>query len=290
MHMKNVAWHRSWPLLAVVPLAGLGAALLYGNLVERHHLRDRRVEIEVPGLPDAFDGYRIVQLSDFHMGGRAWSPSTIRRAVELALSKRGDLIVLTGDFVESTPAIAACAELLAPLRAPDGVLAVLGNHDYWNRAVRVHTIVQTLQDLGIRVLRNESYRLRRDRDDLWIVGLDDAYSGHDYIPNALAGVPQDAKPLVLSHYPDLAWRLGPDRWAAVLSGHAHGSQVRLPIVARYATQHVAKTRFSHGLYEINRIPVFVTTGIGTSGRPVRLFARPEVATIVLRAVPAGKRA
>jgi predicted MPP superfamily phosphohydrolase len=289
MRMNNVAWHRSWPLFAFVPLAGLGAAFLYGTLVERHHLRDRLVEIEVPGLPDAFHGYRIVQLSDFHMGGRGWSPRTVQRAVDMALAKRGDLIVLTGDFVETTPAVAAAAELLAPLHAPDGVLAVLGNHDYWHRSVRIHSLIQTLQDVGIRVLRNESYRLRRGRDDLWVVGLDDAYSGHDYLPKALAGVPQNAKPVVLSHYPDFAWRLGPDRWTAVLSGHAHGSQVRLPLLARYATRHLAKTRFSHGLYQINRIPVFVTTGIGTSGRPLRLFARPEVATIVLRAAPAGTR-
>jgi predicted MPP superfamily phosphohydrolase len=288
MRMTRNQWRKSWPILALLPPVGLGAAFAYGTLVERHMLRDRRVDIDVAGLPAAFDGYRIVQLSDFHVGGQAWSPRTIERAVDLALSKRADLIVLTGDYVESSAHITACADLLAPLRAADGVLAVLGNHDYFNHGIRVNALIQALQDLGIRVLRNESLRVRRGGEDLWFVGLDDAHSGHDSLPKALAGVPREAKPVVLSHYPDVAWRLGPDRWSVMLSGHAHGSQVRLPFVSRYATHRVAKTRFSHGVYDINRTPVFVTTGIGTSGRPLRLFARPEVATIALHAVPAGK--
>ena len=130
-------------------------------------------------------------------------------------------------------------------------------------------------------------RIRHDASDLWLVGIDDGYSGHDYLPKALIGVPVDARPIVISHYPDSAWRLGPGRWAVVLSGHTHGSQIRLPFIARYARERIAKTRFSHGLYCVNRTPVFVTTGVGTSGHPLRIFSRPEVATIVLRAAPAA---
>ena len=269
-----------------VALAGAGSATLYGIHVERHRLRLQEIEIEIPGLPDAFDGYRIVQLSDFHIGGRQWSPSIMRRAADLAQAQRGDLIVLTGDFVETTPAIAAWIEIFGGLCAPDGVLAVLGNHDYHDHAVRVAALVAALGNAGVRVLRNETFRVRRDGRDLWLVGLDDAHSGHDYLPKATAGVPADVKPILLVHYPDFTWRLPPGRWALALCGHAHGSQVRLPLVGWYARHRIARTRFSHGLYLINRIPVFVTTGVGTSGRPVRLLARPEVATIRLRAMPA----
>ena len=80
---------------------------------------------------------------------------------------------------------------------------------------------------------------------------------------------------MLVHYPDFAWRLAPDRWALVLSGHAHGSQIRLPMLGWYARRAIAETRFSHGLYRINRIPVFVTTGIGTSGRRSGCWRRPK---------------
>jgi predicted MPP superfamily phosphohydrolase len=90
---------------------------------------------------------------------------------------------------------------------------------------------------------------------------------------------------MLVHYPDFTWRLPPQRWALALCGHAHGAQVRLPLVSWYLRHRIAQTRFSHGLYRINRIPVYVTTGLGTSGRPVRLLARPEVAVIRLRAIP-----
>ncbi|HVA92656.1 MAG TPA: metallophosphoesterase [Chloroflexota bacterium] len=277
-------WQLSWPVRIAATVAALGVAgLVYGTLVERHHLRLRRVTIETPDLPAAFDGYRIVQLSDFHIGGRGWSSDTVKRAVVLAMAQRGDLIVLTGDFFEYTAIIAACPELFGPLRAPDGVLAVLGNHDYHHHGVRVHRIIQALQDLGVRVLRNQSHCLRRGNQDLWIVGVDDPHSGHDDLPSAVAGVPASARPIMLVHYPDFTWRLPPNRYALALSGHTHGSQVRLPLVGLYARRRIANTRFSHGVYDVNGTPVFVTTGVGTSGRPLRIRARPEVAVIRLRA-------
>jgi predicted MPP superfamily phosphohydrolase len=280
--MAPLNWRRVWPV-AAIPLVGLGVVVAYGTLYERHNLRDHTLEIDVPDLPSAFDGYRIVQLSDFHIGGNGWAADTVARAVKLAMAKRGDLIVLSGDFVETTPGIAACRDLLSPLRAPDGIVAVLGNHDYGDNAIRVQALLEMLEGLAVRVLRNESMRIQRGASELWIVGVDDGYSGHDFLPKALVGVPSNARPVVISHYPDSAWRLGPGRWAVVLSGHTHGSQVRLPFIARYAREHIAKTRFSHGLYRVNRTPLFVTTGVGTSGHPLRLFSRPEVATIVLRA-------
>src|SRR5579872_4115803 len=99
-----------WPVTALGPLAALGVAgILYGTHIERHRLRVRTVEVEVPSLGDAFDGYRIVQLSDFHIGGRGWSAETLNRAVDLALAQHANLIVLTGDFVETAPAITLCA-------------------------------------------------------------------------------------------------------------------------------------------------------------------------------------
>ena len=273
-------------LLPAAPLACgalASAVVLYGSRVERHRLYLRTVEVPVPGLPPAFDGYRIVQLSDFHIGSRGWSPPVMRRAAALAMEQRGDLIALTGDFVETTPAIAAWTEIFGDLRAPDGILAVLGNHDYHDGSVRLGALVRALGAAGVRVLRNEPYRLRREGQDLWVVGLDDAYSGHDYLPGAARGVPADVRPLLLCHYPDFTWRLAPDRWALVLAGHAHGSQVRLPLIGKYLRQRIALTRFSHGMYRINRTPVFVTTGLGTSGRPVRVRSRPEVVVIRLRA-------
>lgn len=282
-------WRKvSWLIGPAVFMAGLGAAgLLYGNLIGRKHLRLRKITLTLPDLPTAFDGYRVVQLSDFHIGGRGWSAPLIRRAAELAAAQYADLLVLTGDFFETTPAIQTCPELFGDLQARDGVLAVLGNHDYADRAVRARRIIEALQDLGIRVLRNEPHRVRRGDQELWVVGVDDPYSGHDNLPNALRGVPASARPIMLAHYPDFTWNLPPHRFAAVLCGHTHGSQIRLPLIGHYARYTIANTRFSHGLYDVNGIPVFVTTGVGTSGRPIRIFSRPEVVVISLRAATAG---
>ncbi len=282
-------WRQAaWSLGSAVFVTAVGAAgLLYGNLIGRTHLRLRKVTLTLPDLPPAFDGYRVVQLSDFHIGGRGWSAPLMRRAAALAIAQHGDLVVLTGDFFETTPSIRTAPELLGGLHARDGVLAVLGNHDYANQGVRARRIVEALQDLGIRVLRNESHRLRRGDQELWVVGVDDPYSGHDNLPAAMRGVPASARPLMLAHYPDFTWNLPPRRFAAVLCGHTHGSQIRLPLIAQYARYNIAITRFSHGLYEVNGIPVFVNTGIGTSGRPIRIFARPEVVVIQLRAASPG---
>lgn len=269
----------SAPVGAVVALR---VAFSYGTRVERHRLQLRELDIDVPGLPEAFDGYRIVHLSDFHIGGRGWSPRLMERAAELAAAQRGDLIAYTGDFAETAEGIEAWGGIFGSLRAPDGVVAVLGNHDFHDEAVRTGTLVEMLGNAGVRVLRNQPYRVRRDGQDLWLVGVDDPYSGHDYLPRAVAGVPPGARPVMLVHYPDFAWRLVPGHWALALSGHAHGSQVRLPLIGWYARHYIARTRFSHGLYTINRTPVFVTTGVGTSGRPIRLLAPPEVAVIRLR--------
>jgi predicted MPP superfamily phosphohydrolase len=267
-------------LTAATALVGVGA-VVYGRMWERHHVRVREIAIEVPHLPRSFAGYRIALLSDFHIGGRKWSPVVMARAAALAAAQHADLIAVTGDFVETTAAIETWVDLFGPLRAPDGVVAVLGNHDYFDQAIRVAPLVAALEHAGIRVLRNAATFLERGADRLWIVGLDDAATGHDYLPRALEGVPPDARPLLLVHYPDFTWRLAPGRWALALSGHAPGSQVRVPLVAKYLREHIAHTRFSHGLYRINGIPVYVTTGIGTSGRPLRLFAPPEVAVISL---------
>jgi uncharacterized protein len=283
--MTGLTWRQGVVFLTSLALTSLAALALYGRQIGRHHLRDRTVEIDVPNLPRSFDGYRIVQLSDFHVGGVSWSPRTMARSVALAMRKQADLVVLTGDYVETRQGIDLCRDSLAPLHAPDGVVAVLGNHDYGDRSIRIPAILRALADIGIQVLRNQSCSIMRGEDHLWIVGIDDAHSGHDFVPAALAGVPTTATVVVLSHYPDLAWQLGPDRIAVVLAGHAHGSQIRLPFIGRYARERVARTRFSHGVYRINGTPVFVNTGIGTSGRPLRIMSRPEVATIVLRAVP-----
>jgi predicted MPP superfamily phosphohydrolase len=269
-------------------MVAVGAAgLLYGNLIGRNHLRVHKITLTLPDLPAAFDGYRVVQLSDFHIGGRGWSAPLMRRAAALAMAQAGDLLVLTGDFFETTPSIQISPELFGGLQARDGVLAVLGNHDYADHGVRVRRIVDALQDQGIRVLRNESHRLRRGDRELWIVGVDDPYSGHDNLPRAMQGIPTTARPIMLTHYPDFTWNLPPHRFAAVLCGHTHGSQIRLPLIAQYARYNIANTRFSHGLYDVNGIPVFVNTGVGTSGRPIRVLARPEVAVIQLRAASSG---
>jgi predicted MPP superfamily phosphohydrolase len=285
-------WRKvSWSIGSAFFMVTLGAGgLLYGNLIGRKHLCLRTITLTLPDLPPAFDGYRVVQLSDFHIGGRGWSAPLVRRAAALAMEQHGDLIVLTGDFFETTPAIQSCSDLFGGLQARDGVLAVLGNHDYADHGVRARRIVDALQDIGIRVLRNESHRVRRGNQELWIVGVDDAYSGHDNLPSAMRGVPASARPLMLNHYPDFTWNLPPNRFSAVLCGHTHGAQIRLPLIGHYARYNIANTRFSHGLYDINGIPVFVNTGIGTSGRPIRILARPEVVVIQLRtAAPRASR-
>ena len=159
----------------------------------------KSIEVELTRLPAAFDGFTIVQLSDFHYD--VFSAVPMRAAIEIVNRLRPDLIVLTGDFVTVPPlhrrfhtakraarASEPCAALLSELRSLLGIVAVLGNHDVDANAPM---IIHTLDSHGIPVLRNRSMPIEKDRSRIWLCGLDSVWEGDPDMDLALRGVPSD---------------------------------------------------------------------------------------------------
>jgi uncharacterized protein len=229
---------------------------------------------------------RLVQLSDLHYS-RWHGPRAVRAWVAAAMAAQPDLIVLTGDLVDGATE-AAELELfvaeLARLRAPLGVFACWGNHDYEmnDNAVGLAGFEALLRAAGLRLLVNANQRLR---PDLVLAAVDDLWRGQANSNLALAGIDPDGQQatLLLSHNPDVL----PDVpvWLALtLCGHTHGGQIKIPGFGPFKTASRYGTRFAEGFVEAPALG-FVSRGLGTSIAPVRLFCPAEV--VVFDLLPLG---
>lgn len=279
--------------------ATLGALALAedGFVREPNHPELVQVEMPLPRLPAAFDGFRIILLSDFHYD-ELFSVHPIRRAVEMVNQIVPDLVVLTGDFVtvsflvdylhdEKKSALAAepCAKLLAQLRSRLGSLATLGNHDV---DADPHMVREALQSHGIPVLRNASRNFEEAGKRLWFCGLD-SVEGKPKIELALHDVPEDEPVIVLMHEPDYADVVQHSPVDLQLSGHSHGGQVWIPGVGAPWLPSWAR-KYPRGRYMVGRLPLYTNIGLGTIRAPVRMNCTPEVTLVTLRAGEATRTA
>lgn len=256
------------------------------------------VEARLPRLPEAWDGFRILQLSDIHYDD-IFSVTPLRKAIDQVIRLRPDLVVLTGDYVtapwrqsrrrEITPstrgkakAIEPCAQWLAKLRPQFEILAVLGNHDVSTDPAHVTDV---LQSTGISVLTNRSVSIEREGKRLWFAGVDDVLGGRPNLNRALSGIPPAEPVVLLAHEPDWADYVSNHPVDLQLSGHSHGGQVRFPLIgAPYLPEYGRK--YPSGLRQIGALVLYTNIGIGTVGAPIRLNCPPEVTLITLRAARA----
>ena len=253
---------------------------LWAVVVRRRWVRVREVEIELAGLSPNLDGYRIAQMSDLHIGslcprGRA------ERWVDRVNGLGVDLVALTGDYVTSGVRFHEdIAGVLGRLRARDGVVAVMGNHDYFGDG---EPLIGLLRAGGVRVLRNERLRVERDGAAMTVAGVDDIWTRRTNIEKTLDGWSGGEPLVVLAHdpklFPDLA-RRGAD---LVLSGHTHWGQVGVPFLATRVNLSRFATRFHSALYREGKATLWINPGLGTTGPPIRLGAAPEVTVLRLRA-------
>jgi len=250
---------------------------------EPSSLRIVRQTIAVSPWHAADSGLKIAVLSDLHVGSPHRSLANLKDVVTATNSEKPDLIVLLGDyvisgvvgghFVEPEPIATELAELKAPL----GVVAVLGNHDWWYNGERVR---KALASRGIRVLENENLRRTYQGQSFWLCGLADLWTRGEKLLPTLAEI-QDTDPiLVLMHNPDLFPQM-PARVSLSLAGHTHGGQVNLPLIGRVVVPSKFGQRFAYGLIEENGKKLFVTEGIGTSIVPVRFRAAPEIVLLTI---------
>ena len=268
----------------------------------------RRIEVtehqvRLSGLPRDAEGLRIVQLCDLHVGP-LFRDRAVRHALSVANRSDPDLIVLTGDLVSyrSMKYLVSAAREFRALRAPLGVFGCLGNHDHWESAADVRSI---LEESGVRVLINENHRVY---DGLWLAGIDDLMSGEPDLERMADGIPTDAAVVLLSHNPTVLSQVADRPWL-ILAGHSHGGQIALPFLgprrtarlpgirsfmylyewsgvrARGArTETISTYRYPAGWYEEGQARVYVNRGVGFSQAfPIRINCPPEVACFTLRA-------
>lgn len=260
-------------------------------VLEPNHPNLVRVDIPMARLPREFDGFTIVQLSDFHYDPY-FSVVPISKAVQMSNSLAPDLVVLTGDFVSTSPfggievnrraALQAdpCAQVLCSLRARYGVWAALGNHDAFSDS---SYIVATLRRAGIQVLKNSAIPLDRSGQRLWLAGVDDVLVGNPDIAKTLRGIGRNEPVVLLAHEPDFADMVAKYPIDVQLSGHSHGGQVRLPMVGAVYLPRMAR-KYPKGLRQIGSLTLYTNVGIGTLQVPVRWNCPPEVTLITLRSV------
>jgi predicted MPP superfamily phosphohydrolase len=253
----------------------------YGVLLRRRWFRVVERELGVPGLDARFDGFRIAHLSDLHIGtltprawGLKWSRAANRKAPDLAVVT-GDLITSGADFHGDV------ADVVGELRAPCGVFASMGNHDYFGSD---EPLVSMLASRKVRVLRNQGTLVTREGAKLWLAAVDDTWSRRDDLAAALRERPAGTTTILLAHDPktfDDAAEAGVE---LVLGGHTHGGQVALPFLYRTVNAARLAYRYSVGVYRRGKSILYVHPGLGTTGPPIRLGVAPEVTILVLRAV------
>jgi uncharacterized protein len=259
-------------------------------ILEPNHPKLVRIELPLARLPEAWDGIRIAQMSDFHYDEH-FSVVPIRKAIDIVNGLDADLVVLTGDFVtvplfkkylggskRAARFIEPCANLLAQVRARRGVLAILGNHDAGSDP---HRITEALQAKGITVLRNRSIPFEEDGHRLWLAGLDDVLERQSDLELTLRPVPKTEPVVLLAHEPDVANAVSHYPVDLQLSGHSHGGQVRLPLVGAPYLPPLGR-KYPRGLHRIRGLTLYTNIGIGTIRLPVRFYCPPEVTLITLR--------
>ena len=247
---------------------------------EKQTLAVEHVTIRIRDLPPVFDGYRIAFLTDLHISPLVpvwW----LERAVTAALAEKADAITLGGDFVDDDPHyLNLVSEILRPLKAPDGVYGVLGNHDHYVDAAGVR---EQLGLAGVRELFNAPVLVRRGDAQLALSGVGDLERDVVDFSAATAGVPGDVPRIVLSHDPDVfAYWPESVRLDLMLSGHTHGGQAYLPLIGPPFVPSQFGNRYLRGLIREGERQLYVSRGVGVSGVPFRWRCRPELTSLVLR--------
>ncbi len=282
-----------WSAIGVVSVAWfLG---IWAFLWEPLQLVVRRVE----ATSSAWSGapLRIGVISDTHTDGPHMGISRLNSIIDTMNAEQPDIVVLLGDFVGGHASLDERGEgerkeiadglaAFSRLRAPLGVHAVLGNHDWWYDGP---TVEAQLKLAGVNVMENARVRIVREGGPFWLGGLADYHSERAQpsygvtlgVREGSASVPDDEPAIVLRHWPD-AFAVAPDRVALTLAGHSHCGQVNLPFIGRPIAVSEGARRWPCGLYEDRGRRLYVSGGVGASVMPVRFGQPPEIAVVTLR--------
>jgi predicted MPP superfamily phosphohydrolase len=298
---NKIASSKRWFQVGLWMIVGMFAVALYGTVYEVFALRVQRIEIEDRAVPKAFDGYKIVQFSDMHIGTQV-SGRYIKKLVDSINAQEPDLVVFTGDMVNFyTDEAFPFVPLLSEIRAKDGVYAILGNHDYggylnWktpkDSADNMQKMMDMYQSLNWRVLQNENIMLYRANDSIVLAGVDNYSSKkskrHKSLADtkkALLGTSPSDFVVMLSHSPqhfDEELQTDYPYVNLTLAGHSHGGQMALGIGKYQFSVSQFSMKYWRGFHHIDNQYLNVNTGCGFNALPFRINMPPSISVIVLK--------
>lgn len=281
-------------IIAAIPFF----SIIWGIWKGRYNFKVTRLSLSFPNLPEAFNGTRILQISDFHIGSFAGNPEMVEKAIELINKQNADYILFTGDLVNNIAAeVETFVPLLQKLKARHGMYSILGNHDYgeyyqWNSKDQLRKNMEDLythhNSIGFRLLRNESVKLSKDGQEIALIGIENwglpPFPQYGDLKNSLEPVKDLPFKILMSH--------DPSHWDAevldrtnidlTLSGHTHGMQFAIRIPGwRWSPVKMKYPRWG-GLYTEGQQHLYVNIGIGYIAFPGRVGTPPEITVIELK--------
>ncbi len=257
--------------------------------VEQFKIQVRELELSFPNLPEAFDGYCILHISDLHLTKLGLLE---KRLMGLISRREVDTCLITGDVTAQPRASDIFRRVCSVIRHRDPIYMIIGNseHKPW---IDSEMLISALSFDGLHIIINSSLAIQREDQRMMLVGVDDAFSNLVDVEAAFAGVDPNDFIIYLTHCPSTTpdgIEHGAD---LILAGHTHGGQVRLPGIDALWTHMRANKRLNDGLYtpsalkrillkDVGTSTLFVNRGVGTSRIHIRLFCPPEIAFITLR--------
>ncbi|MGC8552010.1 MAG: metallophosphoesterase [Phycisphaerae bacterium] len=315
--LERAMLHRRWVRSLVRGAGAVGlTALVWPRFMAPYRCQIKRYAMPLRGIGEAFRGYRILHLTDLHTGRTR--QKYLKRVIKQCMALEPNLIVITGDLIHYHPdSPGLLAELLPLLKAPDGVLATLGNHDYNEYSSRYtgarsarRTIHRRLRALlaqsQVRMMLNQASCIKRGDDELWLVGIDDFWSPGFNPAAAFAQAPANAVGICLEHNPDALTQVRDFQWQWMLCGHSHGGQVHVPLLGPMYVP-MQHRNWLRGMFKLDSTAgevselgsdrdeqrsassraigrgdriMYVSCGLGYTA-PFRMFAPPEAALFEL---------
>lgn len=279
--------------ISALPALAMLWYILFGAIKGKENFKVKEVTFTSANLPEVFDGYRVMQLSDIHSGSWKGNPEALKKAIDLCNKQNADLALFTGDLVNSrSDELLEFTEIFSELKAKDGVYSVLGNHDYgtyvkWNseadRIANIDSLIARENRMGWRMLNNSHTIIRRGNDSIAVIGVENSgrppFPDYARLKEASAGT-EGMFQILMSHDPT-HWRrqiLPESDIELTLSGHTHDMQITffgLSVSSFIYPEH-------NGMYMEGERGLYVNIGLGHVLFPMRLGAWPEITVITLK--------
>lgn len=276
----------------------LSALLIDGIAFGKYRHRARRVKVKIKNLPESFKGYKIVQISDAHLGS-FFHPEKLQHAIDLINEQNADLVLFTGDMVNNLATeFVPFVDLFKTIKAKDGKYSVLGNHDYadyveWDspeaKAQNLLDLIELERQAGFQMLRNEHVFIEKNNEKFYVIGVENwgekPFPQFGDLDKATKGIPQNAAKILMSHDPthfDRIVKHHPSDISLTMSGHTHGMQFGLDL--KNVKWSPVEYRYPKwiDLYESMGKFLYVNRGFGVLAYPGRVGILPEITVFELR--------